>query len=279
MKKIFLLLSFIFCSFCNGQEVEQKVQNVPAPTEVKDLETKDLVWNKWETKNFIILSIDKSQGLYLKNNIERIKTEVITKWGLNDFDFASDCKLVCVTNKDLLKKLFKLDNSRSEIRKDSSGKITLSVIWFYLDEDINSKITDICLGEIEQNSKNKIPLFCKKGISRLNQNIDNIKKDLCDKSLLKINSKDVISKKIEDLSKIENLDLYEKQCALLCLLFRKEYGQENFLRYLNNNDLEKSFGIIKFEDLDKILAKYSENLINDLENNKVPKEYIIINRR
>ena len=34
---------------------------------------KDLVWNKWETPNFIILSIDEDQGRYLAENIESIK--------------------------------------------------------------------------------------------------------------------------------------------------------------------------------------------------------------
>lgn len=280
MKKFLILICFIYSNICFSQDNSNfDLEQIAIKTQ--DNELKDLVWNKWQTKNFIILSIDKTQGLYLKNNIERIKIQTLSKWGFEDINFTTECKLLCVPNEDLLKKLFKLDSAYSEIRKDKD-KINLTALWFVFNNDIDlsQKITDICLSELEQNNNINLPLFCKVGMIKLNQDFTNVKKDLNNKNLIKINSKDLLNKKVDDLSKVskENLDIFEKQSAVAVLLFRKEYGQDNFLNYIKTNDL-KSFGIKNIEELDKILNRYSKNLITDLEDNKVPQEYIEINRR
>ena len=112
----------------------------PKPTSVSSVpeEFKDLVWNKWDTENFVVLSISEQQGIYLKDNIENTKNSLLKSWGMKDFDFSTKCKLVCVSDKEMLDKLFKKQDFHMEVRKNPDGKIEASVIWFYLDDTNNS---------------------------------------------------------------------------------------------------------------------------------------------
>jgi hypothetical protein len=234
--------------------------------EVPD-DLKGLVWNKWSTKNFIIISIDKSQGVYLKNNIEKVKTWLVTRWGLDDFDFSGDCKIVCVSNKNLLKRIFKLDNPKFEVRKNND-KIELCAIWFSLEDYQKDmplfELMKICLAQKETYSKNDLS-FCNDGICFLSQNFEVIKQTILENE--------------NSLSKIEFGDkMNEVQSGVVCLLMRKEYGQENFLKYL----VDKNLSCYGFDDQTKfasVLSRYCKNLIEDLKNNKTPKDYIKINRR
>lgn len=258
--------------FPNAPEKAQK-------TEVLD-EYKDLVWNKLDTENFIILSIDKKQGTYIKNNIENIKSWIVTRWGLSDFNFSSECKIICVSNRELFSKLFKIDQIHYEIRKDNEDKIKLCAIWMCYDdlEKIPYCLSDICFSEMEQNKNKKIPFHIKKGMCYLSKNLDTLKKEMVDLPKEKVSYENISSKKIEDI-KDNALGNYEKQCAIACLLFRKEYGQINFVNYLSDNDLNKNFGINNAKILDEILNRYYENLLSDLKEDKVPNDYLNIRRK
>lgn len=265
MKLFYFLFFVLLSSFACAQEA------VPFPNQTKASapeipeDLRGLVWNKWNTKNFIIISIDKDQGLYLKNNIEKTKTWLITRWGLDDFDFTGDCKIVCVSNKELLKRIFKLENSKFEIRKNKDGKIQLSAIWFSL-EDKNmptAEIMKICLAEY--GLANEIPDFCNQGMCFLSRDFEFIKNNILQNkdSILDIE----FSKSMTDV-----------QAGVVCLLMRKEYGQENFIEYLKKKNLS-CYGFDNEEKFQNTLSRYCVNLLEDLKNNKTPKDYIKINRR
>ena len=239
---------------------------------------KDLVWNKWDTKNFIILSIDKKQGHYIKNEIENLKTNIICRWGLSDFDFSIPCKIICVDSKDLLSDLFKIDNIHYEVRKNEQGKITLNVIWLCYDDckDISYFLSNICFDEIEQVKNKELPFYIKKGMCYLSKNISSIKKEIAELEAEKIDYPELISKNEKSLDK-ENLISFEKQSAVACLLFRKEFGQVNFINYLNNNDL-RNFGSEDVKIINGVLDRYYKNLQSDLKDDKVPNDYLNIRR-
>lgn len=269
MKLFYFLLFFIFAFSVHAQgpnlpfPEQAKVEN-KSPEIPDDL--KGLVWNKWDTKNFVIISIDKNQGLYLKNNLEKIKTNLITRWGLDDFDFSSDCKIVCVSNDKLLKRIFKLDIPKFEVRKNKDNKIELSAIWFSL-EDYKSdipllEIMSVCMAEYQLN--NKIPNFCNQGMCFLSQDPNSIKHEI-------LKNKDSLSN--FDFSKMTDV-----QSAVVCLLMRKEYGQDNFIKYLNYQNFS-CYGFESEEKFRSTLDRYCVHLLEDLENNITPKHYIEINRR
>lgn len=269
MKLFYFLLCFIFTFSLNAQDSslpfpEQAKVESASPEIPEDL--KGLVWNKWNTNNFIIISIDKNQGLYLKNNIEKIKTNLITRWGLDDFDFTKDCKIVCVSNNKLLNRIFKLDSPKFEVRKNKDNKIELSAIWFSL-EDYKSdipllEIMNVCMAEYQLN--NKIPNFCNQGMCFLSQNPNLIMQKI-------LSNKD-------SLSNFDFSQMNDVQSAVVCLLMRKEYGQDNFIRYLDNQNFS-CYGFDSEEKFRITLDRYCVHLLEDLENNVTPKNYIEINRR
>jgi hypothetical protein len=265
--KIMSFLFFVLFCFCTyAQEM------VATPEISEDL--KGLVWNKWDTENFIILSIDKNQGLQIKNNIENAKTLLLTKWGLPDVDFEGECKIICVSNKALLKKIFRLDESKVEIRRDQQGNIKLCVIWFYLDEEMPlDHLSSICLAQFEQ-KHDKLPYFCKKGMPLLSKSSDDIRQKLLSEENLKFSIKEFFSIK-EDKA---NSESYKVKSALLCLLLRKEFGQDNFINFLHSKSLS-SFGFEDDGKFEKTVNKYYENIYNDLKENKVPDNYLEINNR
>ena len=66
-------------------------------------------------------------------------------------------------------------------------------------------------------------------------------------------------------------------CAIICLMLRKEYGQDNYLKFLKSQKLN-AFGIKDEVKLNEIYNRYYTNLIKDLKNEKVPNSYIKIRR-
>lgn len=270
MKFVYFLFLVLFAATVVAQE-----QVVPYPLETpkqakapeipEDL--KGMVWNKWTTKNFIILSIDKDQGVYLKNNMEKIKTWLLTRWGLSDVNFDGECKIVCVSSKKLLKRIFRLDGSKFEVRKDQNGKIQTSVIWFSLEDyekDIAMfELMNICLSQFENKYKKDLPSVCKKGMAFLSQEPEVIKHKILEEPTSEIS----FEKELNDV-----------QCGVLCLLLRKEYGQDNFIKYLSSNDFN-CFGFTQKEKFNETLNRYYRNLLEDIKTNRVPNEYLKIKNR
>lgn len=240
-----------------------------------------LVWNKWDTENFIILSLDYNQGVYLKNNIENIKKSIFEKWNLKNVKFSSDCKILCVNNKSLLKKLFKIDEPKAEIRYDKDGKIYLTALWFFMDDKKDfpkDKLAEICLSYLEKSVDKQMPLYLKKGMSSLSGNLDNIKQNLND-NILEIDTNKLFSVTLESFDKLSVAEKIKfiNQSSSLVLLFRKEYGRDNFNNFLNKNQLS-SFGIKDNNELNKIITRYNKYLIKDLMEKKVPDTYLEITK-
>lgn len=274
---IFSILLLLGINECNSQEF----LDFPYPSFAKENlpeDLKGLVWNKWSTNNFIVLSIDKNQGLYIKNNIEKIKTRILNEWGYEDFNFTGDCKLVCVSNKNLLKRIFKLDFPKFEFRKNDNNQLELCAIWFSL-EDMKfpiSLLTELCIVQKEFKDSVTFPLFCKRGMVFLSNDLDFVKNKLRDFDSFEENILEFTN--IKQLP--ENTDNFDLNSVILCLLMRKEYGAYNFSNYTTSKNL-KQFGYENNNDkkLNIIFNKYSRNLLDDLKNNKVPDSYLIINRR
>jgi hypothetical protein len=267
---LFALFSFCVCAKENDTLADAQQTVTPVPDDLKDL-----VWNKWDTENFIILSIDKNQGLFLRDNIEDIKTRLITRWGYPDVNFQGQTKIVCVSNKNLLKRIFKLDNPRCEVKKDDKGQIESCSLWFSL-EDISKdmaadELMAICIDQVENHYNKKFPLFCKRGMSFLSKNLDQIKNDILKSSMKEISVKEILNTK-------DHNNEFDTRSAVLCLLLRKEFGQNNYVNYMLTKDL-KFFGLQENEKFDEIANRYYRNFIEDLKNNKVPDHYLKINGR
>ena len=268
---VFLFALFSFCVCAKENALTQAQQTVaPVPDDLKNL-----VWNKWDTDNFIILSIDENQGLYLKDNIEKIKTRLITRWGYPDINFQGQTKIICVSNKNLLKRIFKLENPRCEVKKDDKGQIESCSLWFSLEDISKDMATDelmtVCMDQVETQYNKKFPLFCKRGMSFLSKNLDQIKNDMLRDPIKEISVKEILNAK-------DYNNEFDTRSAVLCLLLRKEFGQNNYVNYMLTKDL-KFFSLQENEKFDEIVNRYYRNFIEDLKNNQVPDHYLKINGR
>lgn len=238
----------------------------------------DMVWNKWDTDNFIVLSIDQSQGLYLKKNIESIKVDFEKRWGLENNRFETQCKLLCVPDDNLLVRLFNINEPRSETRRSPEGKILVSAIWMNFEDSNN--LSYLVAPVILDNVANS--LFVKKGISKLEESLSNIRSDF--KEIDPIDFKKLISTTEDSFYKmsLEEKNSFVKSSAVACLLLRKEFGIKKFSKFIASRQAESDMkSIFGFQDLDsfsKTLNRYSKNLSEDIKNNKTPDDYLKSNQ-
>lgn len=267
MKKLLILFLF-FCSVV-------KASDVPSPAILNEkFDVKGLVWNKWDTDNFIILSLDKSQGYKLFRNIEEVKKESLEKWGFANLAAENDCKIVCVSNDDLLKKLFRLEKTHAEVIKDGSGNFSSS-IWTTNNSDISAEILYVFLLQDD-----KLKWWVKRGIYNLTKNeIKDIKSNIPEtpENLSKIVA--ITEKDWQNKSDLEKKD-FDKNASLLCLFLRKEFGQNNFIEILKSAQTEKEIaevlGFKNSEDFEKVFKRYSQAIYKDKMENKIPDDYLKI---
>jgi hypothetical protein len=238
----------------------------------------DTVWHKWNTDNFSIVSIDKAQGYFVYKNIEKIKSWIFTRWGLPNIKFSKECRIFCVPTTSQMNTLFKINSSYVVVKQE------LSVIWLVFDklstEVIPGPLSLICFVEY--------PFWAKKGMSSLNETPTQIKqmlggfKERID-AKQDIYFSDALFSMTEDQWNTltdDNKKLYNNGATALCLLLRKEFGQDAFLQFLKTNSEEASFvgvyGFSGFEQFDITFQRYVYNLSKDIEIGKTPNKYLTI---
>lgn len=256
---------------------------ISAPLFANDLETKDLKWHKFNTQNFVVLSIDESQGKKLANNIEKVKKQSLSRWGIPKGElFSAECR-VFSTDKSLMKKLFQLDSSKVEIKRNQ-GKIEISVIWT-TPEDIPISISEVCLAEYNQKYDNKISYCLLRGMCLLNGSVDSIKSKLNYKSGYLYYSKNLFGmtfNKWEELS-IESKQLFDKESIILCLFLRKEFGEVKLHQFFeaekslsSEESLKFVYGFSDYKKFDSSFMIYMKDLCSDILLGKTPDSYLEI---
>jgi len=302
---IVVLMTFFVSNYAMSQQVSSvKSDVVPIPTRSNDvkLDLDDKVWNRWETDNFVILSLDLNQGLYLYNNLENIKNWTFTRWGIDNIPFQKrvykegfpmepECVLVCVPNEEYLKKLFRLEGDYSEVQK--SGNMVRNICWISLDkkpsEIIPTAITTMCLNQLEKVTNKEFNFWIHRGVSRLNGTPDQIRETIlfANRHVHK-NKAMFFSESLFNMTKEEWLSLNEEEqkmfdaeALMMCLLIRKEFGQNNFLQFMysenKQQDIQKNIKFKGYDELDATFKRYVLNLSEDVKTNKTPDSYLQIN--
>jgi len=273
-----LILCLFLCGSVSAQVFTPSSYQPPANEDLKNL-----VWNKWNTNNFTILSIDQAQGEYLFNNLEAIKTWSLTRWGMSDLKYSAECRVFCVPNKNLMKKLFGRETSVSEVIYDGN-KIKISAIWFVFDEEpidsIPSQLVLVNLKETEQVYGKKLGFWFYRGSLVLNHSVASIRRVLTN-GTMGFDQKNLLSLTEEQWSSLdqEKKNQYDFQSACLCILFRKEYGEKNMLNFVLNPDPKVVVGFKTDEEFNLTYIRFCGNLVADLKNNKTPDNYLIINKK
>lgn len=297
MIKLIILLILFFAQPVFGQESLIKVLN---PKEVtaevakyqgipKELE--GLTWNRWTSKNFVVCSLNDPQAQYLHKHLELVKGWIFTRWGLYDIDLSAQCKLICVDDKDLFKKLFNLENTRVEIRRDSNNRITETVIFLLIDgppsETIPIPLTQVCLSEFSQKFNCEFKPWATKGIGLINGTLPQIRNIIkLNNKLLDINY--ILNLNDEEYKKLseEDKNIFDSCSVYFCLFLRKEFGQDKFLIFLQKSSqddpeeaVKKVLGFKDFAHLNKSYSGYLNDLKTQVIENKTPDSYLQVNEK
>jgi hypothetical protein len=289
MIKIILFL-FLILSNCTAFSQDSNVL-MPAGKQVVQDDLQDLVWNRYTTENFTILSIENKQGRWLYYNIENIKNWCLKRWGLPNIRFEKECRIMVVPNKELLKKLFNISESRCEARV-IDGKLEIVAVWLSLDseEDLVNTVpyfVTICsVVEIDHKFNTKSNVLLTRGMAELNKSLVKIKDNL--RKASDVDGKDIIALLNIDNTKYkkisaEDLNKFDSKSLIVSLMLKKEFGETDFLRFLfSNKNVEDSLGVIYGFDSDsftKSYLRYCKDISNEIKDNKVPDFYIQVEKR
>jgi len=255
---------------------------------------KGLVWNKWETESFIILSIDPDQGRYLVENIEAIKYWILDRWGLNNITFSVKCKIIATPTAAMLKKLFNFNQSLGEVKRNAEGKIESSAVWLSLDKPLDNllpaALTLPTLHEYRYQSKSNFGFWMFRAMTHLNRPALEIKQRLVDLDKLLANkqksysAKEILfmDEKAWLAAKPEDKAIFDRQAVALCLMLRKEMGQSNLIKFIhtsgNEAAMQEVYGYASFQELDYTLRRFMTYIAVDLRASRTPEEYLMITK-
>jgi hypothetical protein len=282
MRFITATLAIVLCLPLAAQPQPQTTNDTIAKTQdqVRELEEllrggvqlppQQLQWNRYETKNFEILSLDDAQGRYLYDNIEFIKTWILWRWGMKDVDLpdGGKCKVVAVPNKELYSQLF--NRSSPTWRTESKNGKTYGTIWLITDEvkwntAIPTQLTEVVLANFEDNYKVKFPVWCRRGMTVLNSRFSDIRSTFtstCDtKNLL-----EMTQERYTQLNEAQR-KVYDSQATVFCLWVKQEFGGKLFLDAVSGGMTSPQMtlqliGQVSYSDVDLRLKEYQPKLAN-----------------
>ncbi len=292
MKSSYLLIVAIL--LLGGTAIHAQEPSAATTAAPSDPELKDLRWNRWTTNNFTILSIDSNQGEWLYKNIEQVKTWGLTRWGFPDFKYTAECRIMCVPNKTLMKKLFNIEESMFEPRyKD--GKLEMTVLWLVLDDvprnTIPQYVTEASFYQYEAATNTKLNMFACRGMALLNSPTSFVRNQLGQLSnYLAKDEKMYFSEALMTMTRdtykkesVENQKLFDTEVMALCLLLRKEFGEaklQGFLRLASRNGTEQAlrtvYGFSGYQHFDNSFRRYMKDLSSDILQSRTPDSYLDI---
>lgn len=254
---------------------------------------KGKTWNRWTSNNFTVLALTDDQGKYLKNNLEGVKAWVLTRWGLNDIKFDVEVKLWCVEDRELFEALYpSLDGSKVEVRREN-GKVKVIEAFLLLDGQpskvLTSPMTEICLALFEEKHNVKFGWWAHRGMNLLNGSESQIKSRLRELSPKMVGntsvflSKTMLTTSKEDYVKLKPQEkvLFDNEAVVLCLLLRKEFGQDRMLHFLKQGSekgLQAVYGFRSYDHFDASFYRYMKDLVGDVVAGKTPAHYLLIQK-
>lgn len=245
--------------------------DLPSPTAQRKAPPglEGLVWNKWDTKHFSVLSIDKAIGRAIQSNIEGERLDAIDRWSIKGSE-GFYCKLICVKDAEMLRKMFSIDSPRCEVRRKADGTPDVAAIWV---DCARMETLPSLLLEAELSFGNH-PLYLKRGIALVESPIQSLRSSL---TLATDNpcSSLVDDNKSESLFKAERAS-FDADSAILCLMARREFGRNRFARVVAPGAASVSdvLGFHSQEELDNTFSRYRKNLLQDLKDGKTPDDYL-----
>ena len=269
MNKIIFFLLFLISSVGFAAPVETTYTG-PVPKLSEDL--KDLQWYRYTTKNFEILSIDREQGVWLSEYLEKLKTWTQKRWGLTDIPYGKQCMVICVPQQEIFSKWFRQRDivpAEVETKNVDGSPRQVYVIWIsgdtgFLTNSLPEKFGLVNLINYESTfSGVKLPQWMHTGMSALNNDVKSVR------TLL--GSLD--QNKTYDIRSIDN----KGQAAAVCLFLKKQHdGSARFVKFMevcSKSSLEQAirvYGWTGYNDFNRSLNAYVRALVYDIRVGKTP---------
>jgi hypothetical protein len=218
-----------------------------------------LVWNKWDTPNFIVISLDKGQGSAMRGEAEAARAGFLGRWPLNPS--RRECKLVLVPDAVMLKRLFGLSEPRCEVKKSDSG--SAAAIW------IDAGRKDLLPSLIAESEllSGESGSFVALGVPLLERSPSGVRRGILSAAEMPLES---ILAGGGDASASDS----SANSAVLCLLVRKEFGGRAFGRAAEAESLWLALGFSSEEEFASTFARYRANLLSDLKSGRTPDGYL-----
>lgn len=301
MRWLLLLTIWLLCSVAPAQDAPWLNPDVPIPViyegtvkvESDDPALKDLVWHRWTAGRFTVLALNDQQGKYLAQNANGIKNWILTRWGLPDVALSAECRLLCVYNVELMNKLFRLNQSRVEVRNEN-GRPVIYVGWLLTngppEQTLTVPLTQICLSEIDSTYQLGMGFWAKRGFGKLNLPVAVIRQEIMALSQhLQAQKSVYFSKTLLNMDQAsydklseEDKILFDRQCMILCLLLRKEFGETKLHTFMDADNvnpeqlLQRVYMFRDYGQFDASLMRYMGDLCTDVINRKTPDSYLTI---
>lgn len=255
---------------------------------------KGKVWNRWTTENFVVCSLSNTQAKYLHDNLEDVKRWIFQRWGMYDIPFKAECKLICVDDKELFHKLFRLERTVVEVRRDTNGEIRETVIFLLLDDapskTVPMPLTEVCIAEFESEYNVRFGWWAHRGMAVLNGTVPNIRRNIADQMRTVTNneplffSKSLMNTTEDDYNDFdaEKKRLFDRTAMLFCLMLKKEFGTTKYQEIMRDSSkgknpesaLQKVLGFKGHREFDASFKRYMRDLFEDVMSNKTPDSYL-----
>jgi hypothetical protein len=293
MRIFFLLLALLFSSNSYANEFL-----TVDPPELNDPELKGMQWNRWVAGKFTILSVDDAVGEKLASSTNAIKSNILAKWNFADFEFAHECRVFCVPNKSMLKKLFGRTENTFENRLGTEDNLV--AIWLILPDVSSTTSSEIypffakaIFSEYESIAQVSLGHWFVNGASELCGSPVGVRERLSSlplavqggeiffsKSLLEMNQE-----KYAQLPKATKT-LYEAESVALCLMLRQEFGYVKLNSFLKNSMgqnydsvFPRVYGFKDCKDFDSKFSIYLKDLSKCYKEDRIPDIYLTIGEK
>lgn len=260
MRPLVLAVALLFAVDCAAQP--------PVPAAVAERKAPEglegLVWNKWDAGSFVVISLDKSRGSSLRREIEPMREELLSRWGIAP-QRTAPCKVVLVPDARMLKRLFGLSVPRCEVRKSGTNSSD-SAIWI---DDERMSLLPSLMAECEL-LNGDFRSFARRGVPLLERSASHARDDLL------ASTDSPLSAAMADAKTESEASALARNSALVCLLVRKEFGPRAFGSAARGGpqELHAVLGFSTAQELERTYARYRQNLLGDLKAGRTPDEYL-----
>lgn len=240
-------------------------QDPPVPSVSASDVRKGMVWNKWETKNFVILSIDRRFGERMKASLESDRLIACENWGIFADSLPVKCKFVCVPDASLLEELFSIKFPRSEIKRDESDRIREIAIW--IDQERMYELGDLLVSI----SLHDAPVYVQRGVGTLSRSAAQSISSVSSASF-----EDLFLKNRVEFAKMKDEEKasFDSRSAVVCLFLRKEFGKRALERAAAGARPNEACGFEDNSSFFSTLNRYFTNLKSDLRSGRTPDHYL-----